>query len=70
MDTDEIIEQLGKTINAISKDVGRKPVSSEKVTALSRLVNSYNRLLREQMGRDGSHSGYGDPTYHENLMRE
>ena len=60
MSTEQVLANLEKTIKRVSNDIRRKKgaVGSDKLDALSKLTNSYSRLLERL--KLGEEKGYVD----------
>ena len=54
MNTDKVITELGRTIKKVCSDIKRKKgnVGCDKLDSLSKLVNSYTRLIELSRGAD------------------
>ena len=55
MNTDKIIHELEQTIRKVCKDIKKRKgsVGGDKLDSLSKLVNSYSRLIERHQGSKG-----------------
>jgi hypothetical protein len=70
MEIEKVILSVESTIIYLSKDVKKKRLkaSAEKLHNLSKLVNSYTRLIDRKVGFPGSEGG--GKNYYENLEKD
>ena len=55
MNTERVIADLERTIRKVCKDIKKRNggVGGDKLDSLSKLVNSYSRLIERQQGSKG-----------------
>ncbi|NPU86412.1 MAG: hypothetical protein HPY65_18190 [Syntrophaceae bacterium] len=72
MASKEVIQKIEAAINRVCDDIKQKKGSSgaEKLDALSKLINSYSRLLERDKLSASDANEDGDPHYHERLMQQ
>ena len=65
MSTKKIIKDLEAAINRVCEDIKQKQGGSgaDKLDALSKLVNSYSRLIERNKQKESDPTEDGDPTY-------
>jgi hypothetical protein len=70
MEIEKVISSVESTIINLSKDVKKRrlKVSVERLHNLSKLVNSYTRLIDRKLGLLGSDGG--GKNYYENLEKD
>ena len=68
MKPEKVISALESTIARVTRDIKKKQgnIGSDKLNSLSKLVNSYNRLLERT--KDGSESE--DYNYYDEMEKE
>jgi hypothetical protein len=77
MNKEKIIEEIEKTIRISTRKLRKKPQgpSSDILNSLSRLINSYRRLIADSENADGEEEVItdtritGDPHYHARLLK-
>ncbi len=72
MVTKKVIKNLEAAINRVCTDIKEKPggVGSDKLDSLSKLVNSYSRLIERDKQKTIDPTMDGDPDYHRKLFAE
>jgi hypothetical protein len=70
MEIEKVISSVESTIIYLSKDIKNKRLkpSAERLHNLSKLVNSYTRLIDRNVGLSGSEGG--GKNYYENLEKD
>ena len=68
MKPDKVISALESTIGRVTRDIRKKKgnIGSDKLNSLSKLINSYNRLI--ERANDGSQPD--EFNYHDELEKE
>jgi len=71
MSTTKVIKNLERAINRICDDRKEKKggSGSDKLNSLSKLVNSYSRLIERSKNNEVDPLMDGDPEYYENLQK-
>mgnify|MGYP001767171445 CR=1 FL=1 len=69
MSTKKVIKNIEAAINRICEDIKEKKCGSgaDKLDSLSKLVNSYNRLIERDKHKEIDPTLNGDPNYYKRL---
>ncbi|NLE25301.1 MAG: hypothetical protein GX625_08155 [Clostridiaceae bacterium] len=72
MSTNKVIKNLEKAINRICSDIDDKKGGSgaDKMNSLSKLVNSYSRLIERSKDKEVDPMMDGNPAYYESLTKQ
>ena len=70
MSAETMLKRLEATINKVCADIRKRGAGADKLDSLSKLVNSYSRLLERKRAAELDHLEHGDPSYHDRLLRE
>ncbi len=72
MVTKRVIRNIEAAINRVCEDIKEKPggVGSDKLDSLSKLVNSYGRLIERDKQKVIDPTEDGDPNYHRKLAAD
>ena len=68
----EVIQNVEAAINRVCTDIKNKKGGSgaDKLDSLSKLINSYNRLLEKSNSSEYDADEDGDPEYYKQLERQ
>jgi hypothetical protein len=71
MNSNKVLTELEGAIIRVSSDIKRKKGGSgvDKLDSLSKLVNSYSRLLERVKGHGSDPAEEGDPDHYRNISR-
>lgn len=72
MASKEVIQNIEAAINRVCEDIKQKKGSSgaDKLDALSKLINSYGRLLERDKQAASDSDEDGDPNYYDTLEQK
>jgi len=72
MSTTKVIKNLERAINRICDDIKEKKggSGSDKLNSLSKLVNSYSRLIERSKNNEVDPLMDGDPEYYSSLQKQ
>jgi hypothetical protein len=72
MSTKKIIRNIEAAINRVCEDIKNKQGGSgvDKLDSLSKLVNSYSRLIERDKQKENDPNEDGDPTYYKKIAAE
>jgi hypothetical protein len=69
MSTKKVIRNIEAAINRVCEDIKDKQAGSgaDKLDSLSKLINSYSRLIERDKQKEHDSTLDGDPTYYKRL---
>ena len=72
MITKKVIRNIEAAINRVCEDIKEKKAGSgaDKLDSLSKLVNSYSRLIERDKQKEIDPTEDGDPTYYKRLAAD
>ncbi len=71
MSSEKVIKNVEDAIHRICSDIKEKKggSGSDKIESLSKLLNSYSRLLERSKGSQIDYTENGDPNYYKELLK-